>query len=565
MVTQSGLGGTWANVGLQTPHSRWPSGASTTAGPERRTLDLSCEGPDPDLSRSTVPDHGSSNLTGIEYRAKTTGSYGPWASVGGTVTNSGGTFELSGFANGTERTVQVQTVNDIGTSDPSNEESATPEAPPAITMVAITSTPATDKTYAIGEDIVVTFTFDKNIEFSGTTGSDPYFSLRVGTGETKEVDCTIGTAPTKDLVCTYPVAGGDEDSDGVSVPSGTITPSNMKRIVGPMGQDAVLTHSGLAADSDHKVDGVRPELTGARASADKTKIILTFSEAIGSVDLTKITFMSGMSIATTTSATTTGSEVEITLTNALTAMDTSVTVELDADAVEDAVGNGNAELAATQVKLVEEIWSATLTVGDLGLGDRGCNSFQPGIADALKCSTSTTLTDNTFSYGGRNYEIEIILLETGFLNFQVDENLTAAEIRDLTLNVGSDSFPFEDASTTSFSVRWTNPGLTWNEDDMVALSIDADPPPMLVTAQVETATTLALIFDQGLDSSSLPAATAFAVTVNGSSNSVSSAAFNTAGDGVVLTVGTAMSAWDTVVKSPTYQAVRQSAQGRRRK
>ena len=81
---------------------------------------------------------------------------------------------------------------------------------------------------------------------------------------------------------------------------------------------------------------------------------------------------------------------------------------------------------------------------------------------------------------------------------------------------------------------------------MIALSIDADPPPMLATGQVATATTINLIFDQGLDSSSLPAATAFAVIVNGNATSVDSAAFNTAGDGVILTVGTAMSAWDRV-------------------
>ena len=117
----------------------------------------------------TVPDHGSSNLTGIEYSYKVTagGAYTSWAPVTETVTNSGGTFEIGGLDNGTEYTAQVQTVNDIGTSDPSNEEKATPDAPPAITSVAITSDPGMDKTYAIDDDIVVTFTFDKNIEFSG--------------------------------------------------------------------------------------------------------------------------------------------------------------------------------------------------------------------------------------------------------------------------------------------------------------------------------------------------------------------------------------------------------------
>ena len=540
--TVSGLGGTWADaitgsslqIAVRGKHHGRPGTPTLALTAKDQTLILEV----------TVPDHGSSDLTAIEYRYKdnVSSSYVNWAPVTrGTVSNEGGTFEIGGFLNGTEYTVQVQTVNDIGVSGPSNEAKATPDAPPTLTGVAILSVPGTDGAYEIGDVIHVTFTFDKDITISGA-GDAPTMTLRIGTVN-KKVDCEVDATTPMQLDCPYTVVEGDLDTDGINLPGSSISDPD-DRIVGPLGQPAVLTH--IFSPSDHKVDGIRPTLTGARASADKTKIILTFSEAIGSVDRSKMTFMSGTTAVTTTADTISGSEVEITLTTALTDSDTSVTVALDADAVTDAVGNGNAVLAATPVKLVEEIWSATLTVKDLGLGDRGCNSFQPGIADALKCSTSTTLTDNTFSYGGRNYEIEIILLETGFLNFQVDENLTAAEIRDLTLNVGSDSFPFEDASTTSFSVRWTNPGLTWNEDDMVALSIDADPPPMLVTGQVATATTIILIFDQGLDSSSLPAATAFAVSVNGNASSVDSVAFNTAGDGVVLTVGTAMSAWDRV-------------------
>ena len=349
--TDSGLGGSWANVvsasfqiAVRGKHHGRPGTPTLSLAAKDQTLVLEV----------TVPDHGSSDLTDIEYSYKPDGgTFTSFAAVtGGTVTNEGGTFEIGGFTNGTEYTVQVQTVNDIGTSDASNEEKATPDAPPAIDTVAITSDPGTAKTYKIGDDIVVTVTFDKNIEFSGT-GSDPYLSLRVGTGETKESDCTIGTAPTKDLVCTYPVAGGDEDSDGVSVPSGTISPSNTKLIVGPLGQNAVLTHSGLAADSDHKVDGVRPELTGARASADNMKIILTFSEALSAADRTKFTFDSGGTTLTTTGTavidTDTKLTVTITLDTALTAMDTNVTVALAADAVTDIPGNGNAVLAATAI------------------------------------------------------------------------------------------------------------------------------------------------------------------------------------------------------------------------
>ena len=261
-----------------------------------------------------ISDHGREDLTDIEYRYKATtgGTYTAWTSVTESFSNTGGTFEIGGLTNGTDYTVQVQGVNDSGDGLPSSEETATPDAPPKITGVAITSAPGTDKTYAIDDDIVVTFTFDKNITLSGT-GFPPVATFMIGT-ESWEPDCAVGTAPTMVMTCTHTVAAGDEDTDGIEVIGNGILEAQ-QRIVGPLGQRAVLTHSALAEDSDHKVDGVRPELTGARASADKTKITLTFSEAIGAVDRTKITFDSGGTTLTHTADSTTGAEVEITLTN----------------------------------------------------------------------------------------------------------------------------------------------------------------------------------------------------------------------------------------------------------
>ena len=424
--TQSSLGGTWAGspsaslqMAIRGKHHGRPGTPELAVTAKDQTLILDI----------TVPDHGSSNLTDIEYsyKATTGGAYTSWAPVtGGTVSNSGGTFEIGGLDNGTEYTAQVQTVNDIGTSDPSNEEKATPDAPPAITMVAITSDPGTDKTYDIGDDIVVTFTFDKNIEFSGI-GTAPNIYLYIGTEEEEEEEpgCAIGTAPTMALFCTHTVEEGEEDSDGIRV--GPTIEQGQKRVVGPLDQYADLTHSGLAEDSDHKVDGVRPELTGARASADKTKITLTFSEAIGSVDRTKITFDSGGTTLTHTAHSTTGSEVEITLTNALGAMDTNVTVELAADAVEDAVGNGNAVL------LGETCRRSPLTVtGSNFLGsptNKGCER---------------QLRDNTFSYARWTTRSETSV--PGRWDETNANPFNAAALADLTLNVGSASFPFADAS-----------------------------------------------------------------------------------------------------------------------
>ena len=223
-------------------------------------------------------------------------------------------------------------------------------APPMITSVAITSDPGADKTYAIGDDIVVTVTFDKNITLGPGTGI-PYIQLRIGT-ETQERECPIGT-DTKTMVCTFTVEESEdhEDTDGIGI--GPNLAVLGKSILGPLGQTADRTFAALPADSDHKVDGVKPTLTTTGVSSDDTKIILTFSEAIGTVDRTKITLMSGTNTLTATADSINEATVEITLTTALTAADIAVTVALDADAVTDVPGNGIDAVAETSVSRVD--------------------------------------------------------------------------------------------------------------------------------------------------------------------------------------------------------------------
>ena len=130
----------------------------------------------------TIAGHGTSNITRFEYRIKeTTGGTYPamWTDTGAAASNTGGSATIGSLTNGTQYTVQVRGVNSEGEGADSNEASATPDAPPEITSVAITSDPGSDNTYIIGDDIVVTFTFDKNITISGS-GSEPYMFLFVG-------------------------------------------------------------------------------------------------------------------------------------------------------------------------------------------------------------------------------------------------------------------------------------------------------------------------------------------------------------------------------------------------
>ncbi len=328
-------------------------------------------------------DHGTHNITKYQYRTKTTGNFGSWTDSTTDVSNTGGTFTITGLTNGTAYAVQVRGVSAAGDGDLSDEKSGTPDAPPAVSSVAITSNPGTDKTYAIGESIVVTFTFDKNITLRGAA----YIILDVGTSE-KEADCTVGTPPTKDLVCTHTVVEGELDDNGVSVQSDV---SHLRRqFVGPLGQPADTTHSGLAADSDHKIDGIRPTLSRADADPnDLTKVILTFSEAIGTVTQADITVKKGTTDQTITAASidsTDATKVVVTLSAALLTTDTNVTVDLAADAVKDVPGNGIAEVVGTSVSVEDNTAPTFVSAGTSGADkvvltyDEPLNTTQPATS-----------------------------------------------------------------------------------------------------------------------------------------------------------------------------------------
>ena len=334
-------------------------------------------------------DHGEANLTKYQYQIKSTGSFGSWIDTTDGVSNTGGTFTIGGLTNGTEYTVKVRGRSaSLRVGAESDEASGTPDAPPAVSSIAITSTPTTAKTYIISEDIVVTFTFDKNITLSGT-GSAPYIENKHWSGNQGN-QLHSWELTNQGFVCTHDVAESETDADGIDFGSGDIQVTQIL-IVGPLGQPANLDHSGLAADSDHKVDGIRPTLSRADADPnDLTKIILTFSEKIKDAVRTKITVKKGGTTQTTTGTAAidlaTQRTVTLTLDTALLSTDTNITVDLAAEAVKDLPGNGNAEDLATSVSLEDNVAPTFVSAGTNGTDevvltyDEALNTTQPATS-----------------------------------------------------------------------------------------------------------------------------------------------------------------------------------------
>ena len=232
------------------------------------------------------------------------------------------------------------------------------EVPPVVTGVELTSDPnddgrhGTDDTYAIGDSVTATVTFDKAVDVT----SGPQITLLFDTAE-KAADCAAATNMTT-MECSYEVAANDTAPDGVGIKANTLALNGGTiYAIGSTTNAATLTHSAQSLQSGHKVDGIRPTLvtTGnnsPRTSGDGTKVLLTFSEPVFLANLAGFTVAVAGSTATPDNVSRNADgAIELTLDSADTASaGETVTVELAAGVVQDATaGNGNAALAATTV------------------------------------------------------------------------------------------------------------------------------------------------------------------------------------------------------------------------
>ena len=218
---------------------------------------------------------------------------------------------------------------------------------PEVSSVALTSAPGADNTYAISDTVTATVTFDAAVDITGTPELELDFD-----GTAKGATCATGMNTTT-MACSYTVGVGDTAPNGVGIAANTLT-SGTITATGSTTINADLDHTVVAIDAGHKVDGIRPTLvtTGTDApttATDGETVLLVFSEAIGAVSHSDITIQANSVNLSTTMASVAGTKVEITLSTALTASATNLTVALSADAVEDAAGNGILAVSATTV------------------------------------------------------------------------------------------------------------------------------------------------------------------------------------------------------------------------
>ena len=139
---------------------------------------------------------------------------------------------------------------------------------PSILGLSLTSDPG--EGYATGEQIEATVQFDKTVAVTG----EPQLELTVGS-VTRQASYEGGAREV--VTFSYEVAANETDADGVSIAANALS-RNSGTIRDSANRAAGLTHSALAADAKHRVDGVAPMLL--EAVVDETILTLTYDEPL---------------------------------------------------------------------------------------------------------------------------------------------------------------------------------------------------------------------------------------------------------------------------------------------
>ena len=415
---------------------------------------------------------------------------------------------------------------------------------PTVSRVAITSDPGTDRTYAVDDEIQVTVTFSETVEVTGT----PQLRLELGGGRrTADYEGGSGTAA---LVFAYKVADGESDTDGMGIEADSLSGT----IRDEARNNAELDHDGLAADSGHKVDGVRPRLAASGgAVVDGTRLTLTYDEALdgGSRPVSgDFTVSGGDRARAVTGVRVNGSAAELTLDVGAQHGEAGIQVSYTpgANPIQDVPGN-DAEALSREPVTNDTPDTTSPTVSSLAI------TSNPG-GDQIYAAEDGIEVTVTF-------DETVVVTRTPRMRLRVgSRNRTAGYLRGsgAAALVFSYEVALGDEDTDGVSIAAgridLNGGTIKDEaDNDAVLDHEAVAPqaghkvdgvrPAFLSAAVD-GSSLTLTYGEALDEGSRPAQGNFTVEVGGTGRSVS--AVSVSGSVVTLTLDPAVEHGDTGIR-----------------
>ncbi len=133
---------------------------------------------------------------------------------------------------------------------------------PSLTEVRIVSEPDDSGFYGLNAVIRVEVDFGEGVHVTDAAGD---LALILSIGEHLRAATFVGGSGTETLTFRYTVQAGDADKDGISIGPNALRGG---RIEDAAGNPVDRTFAGLAANGDHRVDGVRPVLTQVEIVSD---------------------------------------------------------------------------------------------------------------------------------------------------------------------------------------------------------------------------------------------------------------------------------------------------------
>ena len=416
---------------------------------------------------------------------------------------------------------------------------------PAVSTIAITSNPGTDRTYAADDEIRVRVTFSETVEVTGR----PQLRLELGGGNrTAAYEGGSGTAA---LVFAYEVAGGESDTDGVGVEADSLSGGTIRD---GSDNDAVLDHDGLAADAGHKVDGVRPALAASGgAVVDGTTLTLTYDEPLdGSPrpETGDFTVSGGDQARTVTGVRVNGSAVVLTLDTAAEHLEAEIQVSYTpgTNPIRDAAGN-QAEALSREPVTNETPDTTPPEVESLGITSNPGSDQTYAAEDEIEVRVTFSETVEVGGTPQLRLRVGSRTRTAGYLRgtgtaalvfgYEVDEgdedsDGVSIEADRIGLNGGTIEDEAENAAELAHEALATQAG---HQVDGVR--------PAFVSAAVD-GSSLTLAYGEALDGGSRPASGDFTVEVGGTGRSVSGVSIS--GSVVTLFLNPAVEHGDTGIR-----------------
>jgi len=165
------------------------------------------------------------------------------------ITLNGGTIDAAA-----DGTTDANLTHEAVPADAGHKVDGSRVTAPAVNSIGFASRPAVGETYELGETVEIEVAFDRPVTVTGT----PQLALNIGsrTRQATLLGHSSSSRGSYSRYFGYVVQSGDRDADGVSIAANAISLNGGSIKAEADGTtDADLTHAGVAADADHKVDG----------------------------------------------------------------------------------------------------------------------------------------------------------------------------------------------------------------------------------------------------------------------------------------------------------------------